>query len=96
MECLNVKKFQNMELRGPDGRIPAGAKRRRLRDACFERMDGDHVHVLHPTKGWRRRNTVRAMRHGEFQMMLDRLRQQAYHRMLIDRAEREKLKAKQS
>lgn len=93
MECFNVKKFQNMEDRGPDGRISAGAKRRRLPDVCFERMDGDHVHVLHPTKGWRKRNTNRAMKFGELQMHLDRLAQLARHRMIIAREERKKLHA---
>jgi hypothetical protein len=96
MECLNVKKFQNMEGRGPDGRLPPAAKRRRLSDSSFERMDGEYVHVLHPTKGWRRRNTVRAMRHGELQMHLDNLAQQARHRMVLAREERKKLKSKQA
>jgi hypothetical protein len=96
MECINVKKFQNMEGRGPDGRLPPAATRRRLPDSCFERMDGDHAHVLHPTKGWRKRNTVRAMKHGELQMYLDQLAQQARHRMLLEREDRKKLKAKQA
>jgi hypothetical protein len=95
MYCINVKKFQNTP-RGLDGRAAVTAIRTRLPDACFEVMSGDHVKVLHPTKGWRRRNFKRAMNHGEFQMLLDRLRQQAYHRMLIDRAEREKLKARRA
>jgi hypothetical protein len=93
MECINIQKFQNMRDRGPDGRLPAAAKRNRLPDSCFERMEGDHAHILHPTKGWRRRNSVRAMRHGEFQMHLDGLAQAARHRMLLDREERKKQRA---
>jgi hypothetical protein len=50
MYSINVKKFQNTP-RNAKGIAAVAAKRTRLPDAFFERMDGDHAHALHPTKG---------------------------------------------
>jgi hypothetical protein len=95
MYAINTKKFQNMEDRGPDGRIPVGAKRRRLPQSCFENgsVEG-RSGSLHPTKGWRSRNLEWQARHGETEQTLFRLREQARHRWLIEREERKKQKAK--
>lgn len=94
MYSINLKKFQNTP-RGPSGKAVEGEKRIRLPQIAFEDDSvAGRSRSLHPTKGWRSRNLEVIRRNGEVIQELDILRQRAVHRLLIERAEREKLKAR--